>query len=278
VKSLRTCLFAAAVAVPLALAGCSSSGGGSAPSSTTPTTTAGTSTAAASDNGGGTQVVKGSITVYAASSLTGAFTTLKSDFEKLYPGTSVTLTFGASSDLATQINQGAPVDVFASAAPKNMQQVGANALQAQNFASNVAEIAVPAKNPGKITKLADLARSGVKVAVCAPAVPCGAIATQVFKNAGISVKPVAQESDVKHTLALAVSGEADAAVVYVTDVLSAGKSVKGITIPAADNASTEYPIARLKNAKNAAVAEAWVQYVLTPAAQKVLTADGFRKP
>ena len=272
-------LAALLVALPLAVAGCSSSGGGDkTPSPSAPTTSPATSASSPADNGGGTEPVKGSITVYAASSLTAAFNTIKTRFEKLYPGTSVTFSFGASSDLATQITQGAPADVFASAAPVNMKQIGSNAVGSQDFASNVAEIAVPPKNPAKITKLADLAKKGVKVAVCAPKVPCGVVAAGVFKNAGLSVKATAFPANVKATLGLVESGEVDAGIVYVTDVLSAGKKVKGIKVPANVNVSTEYPIARLKNAKNTAVAEAFVQYVQGTAGQKVLAADGFRKP
>lgn len=269
-------LLALIVALPVALAGCSSSGG-SSPASTIPTSTAGT---ASSDtgNGGGTVPVKGAITVYAAASLTEAFTTLKKQFQKQFPGTAVTLNFGASSDLATGISQGADVDVFASASEKNMKQLGTTAVLPKDFVSNTGEIAVPPKNPAKIRKLTDLAKTGVKVATCAAAVPCGVVAGEIFQNAKITVKPVANPADVKSTLALVESGEVDAGIVYVTDVRSAGKSVKGIVIPSAVNARTTYPIAQLKNAKNPAVAQAWIQYVLSSAGQKVLAADGFSKP
>jgi molybdate transport system substrate-binding protein len=266
----------AAVTAALAVAACSSSGGGSPSSSAAPSTSAASSSA--SGNGGGTKPVSGSITVYAAASLNKAFPTLGSQFEKLYPGVKVSFQFGASSDLATQIGQGAPVDVFASASEKNMDQIKDDVTGRSDFVSNTAEIAVPPKNPGKVTTLADLAKSGVKVAVCAEAVPCGALARQVFANAKLTVKPVANLTDVTHTLTTVESGEADAGIVYVTDVLGAGKKVKGITIPDADNASTTYPIATVKDSKNSAVATAFVQYVLSAAGQKVLSADGFSKP
>ena len=258
-------------ALLLLVAGCSSSGGGGG-SSTTPS--AGGSSAASSAS----SALTGTITVDAAASLTEAFGTIATAFEKANPGTTVKVNYGASSDLSTQIGQGAPVDVFASASTKNMTSLGAKAVSPTNFVSNTAEIAVPPSNPGKITSVQDLARSGVKVAVCDPAVPCGVIAASVFTNAKITVKPVAREADVKHTLAIVESNEADAGIVYVTDVRSAGSKVKGIAIPDSVNASTVYPIAPLAASKNAPLAKAFVAYVLSAAGKTVLTADGFKNP
>ncbi len=224
--------------------------------------------------------VSGTVTVLAAASLQDSFTTLGKQFEAAHPGTQVKLSFGASSALAQQINQGAPADVFASAAPTNMKQVtdagGASTLK--NFVKNVMEIAVPPSNPAKVGGLADLARPGVKVALCQPQVPCGAVAAQVFKNAQVTVTPVTLEQDVKSTLTKVQLNEADAGVVYTTDVKAAGAKVTGIPIPADVNASTEYPIAALSKAPNSAGAQAFVDYVLSPAGQTVLTAAGFEKP
>lgn len=241
-------------AIVLALAGCSSSG---------------TKPAAG---------LHGTITVSAAASLSGAFDTLKARFESAHPGTKITISYGASSDLATQIGQGAPVDVFASASEKNMTQLGSVAVAPKDFVSNTAEIAVPPGNPAHITTVADLARSGVKVALCASAVPCGVVAAEVFKNAAITVHPVASLADVKATLAAVESGEVDAGVVYVTDVRSAGAKAKGIAIPTDVNARTTYPISVLKGAKNVSLARAFVDYVLSAAGRQVLTADGFSAP
>ena len=136
--------------------------------------------------------VSGTVTVFAAASLTESFTTLGKQFEAAHPGTTVKFNFGASSALAESINQGAPADVFASASPKNMQQVvdAGGASDPKTFANNVMEIAVPPDNPADVTQVTDLAKSSVKVALCQPQVPCGAVAQEVFKNANITVKPV----------------------------------------------------------------------------------------
>jgi molybdate transport system substrate-binding protein len=218
--------------------------------------------------------------VFAASSLTGSFTKLGQQFEAAHPGDTVKFSFGPSSGLATEITSGAPADVFASASPKNMDVVVAagDASNPQDFAKNTAEIAVPPSNPGHVASLTDLAKSSVKVALCQPQVPCGKVAAEVFKNAGITVKPVTLEPDVKSTLTQVELGNVDAGVVYVTDVLSAGAKVKGITIPASDNASTLYPIAAISKSTNLSVAQQFVAYVLSPAGQQVLTAAGFEKP
>jgi molybdate transport system substrate-binding protein len=248
--------------VPLvaALAACGSSG--------SPTTPA-----------GGARLT-GTLTVFAAASLTESFDTIGKQFEAAHPGGKVTFNYGASSMLATQINQGAPADVFASAASKNMDQVGSagNAGSSTTFAVNRMEVAVPASNPAQITSLADLTRPGVKVALCQDQVPCGATAAKVFSNAHISVTPVTQEPDVKSTLAKVIVGEVDAGVVYVTDVRAAGDKVTGIAIPDAQNATTDYPIAALTHARNAALAAAFVSYVESAAGKAVLTAAGFGSP
>jgi molybdate transport system substrate-binding protein len=270
-RAHRTTVVLAAVAAASITAACGSSSSGSASSSTAPPSASASASGAA---------VTGTVKVLAAASLTGAFTTLGKQFEAAHPGTTIKLSFGASSALALQITQGAPADVFASASPKNMQQVvkAGGATTSTNFAKNVMEIAVPPSNPANVTGVDDLAKSSVKVALCEPQVPCGATAQEVFTNAKITVKPVTLEADVKSTLAKVETDEVDAGVVYVTDVLSAGTKVKGVVIPADVNASTEYPIAALIKAPNTSGAQAFVAYVLSPAGQQVLTADGFEKP
>ena len=224
--------------------------------------------------------LSGNITVFAAASLTESFTELGKQFESANPGTKVTFSFGASSALAQQINSGAPADVFASASPKNMDQVidAGGASNPKVFATNKMEIATPPDNPADIASVNDLAKSSVKTALCQPQVPCGSVAQQVFTNAKITVKPVTLEPDVKSVLTKVQLGEVDAGMVYVTDVKAAGAKVKGVEIADDVNASTDYPIAALTKSGNAAVASAFVELVLSPAGQGVLTAAGFQAP
>jgi molybdate transport system substrate-binding protein len=220
------------------------------------------------------------IRVFAAASLTGTFTTLGRQFEKAHPGTTVQFSFGPSSGLATQIGSGAPADVFASASPANMDTVvqAKQAADPHDFATNSMEIATPPKNPAKISSVTDLARPGVKVAVCQAEVPCGKVATQVFANARLHVKPVTEEVDVKSVLTKVTLGEVDAGVVYVTDVLAAGSKVTGIEIPDAVNARTSYPIAALTGSTHAGTAKAFVSFVLSDAGARVLKDAGFQGP
>jgi molybdate transport system substrate-binding protein len=254
--------FALAIAglAAVAIAGCSSSGSGS--------------------SGSGSSSSTGSITVFAAASLMGSFTQLGKQFDTAHKGDTVKFSFGPSSGLATEINSGAPADVFASAAPANMQQVvsAGNASNPTNFAKNKAEVAVPPNNPGKVTSVKDLGKSSVKVALCQPQVPCGVVASEVFKNVGIKVKPVTLQPDVKSVLTQVETGNVDAGMVYVTDVMAAGSKVKGVTIPAADNATTTYPIATISSSKHKSIAQAFVSYVLSPTGQQVLATAGFEKP
>jgi molybdate transport system substrate-binding protein len=265
----RFALTAVALAA-LAVAGCSSSTSSPASGSTRSAAPATSSPAAQT----------GTITVFAAASLMGTFTELGKQFEAAHPGDTVKFNFGASSALATQINSGAPADVFASAAPKNMDQVvtPGNASNPQDFAKNTAEVAVPPSNPAKVTSVNDLAKSSVKTALCQPQVPCGVVAGQVFKNAKITVKPVTLQPDVKSVLTQVELGNVDAGVVYVTDVMAVGSKVKGVTIPASENASTLYPIAALTHSKEPSIAQAFVAYVLSPAGEQVLKAAGFEQP
>jgi molybdate transport system substrate-binding protein len=257
----RFAVIAAGLAA-VAVAGCSSS------SSSSPS------------GSGSASPATGTITVFAAASLTGTFTQLGQQFQSAHPGDTVKFSFGPSSGLATQITSGAPADVFASAAPANMQDVvsAGDASNPQNFAKNTMEVAVPPNNPAKVSSVNDLAKKSVKVALCQPQVPCGVVAAEVFKNVGITVKPVTLQPDVKSVLTQVETGNVDAGMVYVTDVMAAGSKVKGVTIPANDNASTLYPIATITSSKEKSIADAFVAYVLSPAGQSVLTAAGFEKP
>ncbi len=259
----------AVLAATAALAGC-----GSGASGQDPTTSAAPGSAASAP------APKGSITVLAAASLKESFTAVGKAFEQANPGATVTFSFGSSSGLAQQIMQGAPADVFASASQKNMQQVvdAKAAADPVPFARNVLEIAVPKDNPAKVTALADLARPGVKVALCQPQVPCGDLAQKVLAAAKVAVTPATLESDVKATLTKVQLGEVDAGLVYVTDVWAAGGRVTGIPIPAQVNAATTYPVAALTGSENADLARAFVQFVLSDAAKAELTGAGFQSP
>lgn len=266
IGSARRLAGLAAALGACALAGCSSSGSSTAPS---------TATSASSGTSG-----TGTITVFAAASLTGTFTQLGKQFEAANPGDTVKFSFGPSSGLATQITSGAPADVFASAAPANMSTVvkAGDATSPQDFAKNTAEVAVPPGNPGGVTTVSDLSKSSVKTALCQPQVPCGVVASQVFENVGITVRPVTLQPDVKSVLTQVELGNVDAGVVYVTDVKAAGSKVKGVTVPAGKNASTLYPIAAVNDSAHKSEAKAFVAYVMSPAGQKVLGAAGFEQP
>jgi molybdate transport system substrate-binding protein len=275
VRRIALTAVAASLAGITALAGCSSSS-----STTGASSSASASSPAAAASASSSAALSGSITVFAAASLQEAFTTIGKQFEALHPGVKVTFSFGASSTLATQIINGAPADVFASASPKNMQQVvtAGDASSPVNFAKNVMEVAVPPSNPAKVTSVNDLAKSAVKTALCQPQVPCGATAAKVFKNAKITVKPVTLQPDVKSVLTQVELGNVDAGVVYVTDVHSAGTKVKGVPIPDSVNASTEYPIAAISKSANMATAQAFVAYVTSSAGEGVLSAAEFEAP
>ena len=241
------------------------------------TTTGSTSAPAATSS---TDALTGTVTVFAAASLQQSFTTLAKQFEAAHPGVTVTSSFGASSALAQQITQGAPADVFASASQTTMDQVvqAGGAASSTAFATNVMEIAVPPANPAAITGLNDLAKAGVKVALCQSQVPCGSVAAKVFANAQLTVTPVSQEADVKAVLTKVQLGEVDAGVVYVTDVKAAGDRVRGIEIAGDINASTSYPIAALAQAPNPDAAAGFVTYVLSAEGRAVLMAGGFAAP
>jgi len=245
-------------------------------SSRTATTTPSNSSAPTSS----ATTLSGSITVFAAASLKEAFNKIAADFEAAHPGTKVTFSYAASSALAAQIKSGAPADVFAAASPATMTLVTAAGLASgvREFAKNTMEIAVPPTNPAGVMTLADLGRSGVKVALCQPQVPCGSTALKVFVKARIKVIPATLEPDVKAVLTKVELNEVDAGVVYVTDVLAAGQKVHGVAIPSSVNAVTKYPIAALGHSSNATLAQAFVAFVLSATGQATLQAAGFAAP
>jgi molybdate transport system substrate-binding protein len=249
----------AAAALLLTVGACGSGGSGSAPATSS--------------------VPAASITVFAAASLTKAFSQMGSDFQAR-EGSKVSFNFGSSATLATQLTQGAPGDVFAAASPATMKTVtDAHAAGTPvDFVSNTLQIAVPDGNPGHIIGLRDFADESKTIAICAPQVPCGAAAEKVFAAAKITPKPDTLEQDVKATLAKVAADEVDAALVYKTDVISERAQVQGIDFPEAGQAVNVYPIATLTASKNPDAAQAFVSYVLSPDGQAVLQKAGFAKP
>lgn len=217
------------------------------------------------------------LTVFAAASLTEPFTAIGKAFEEQHPQVRVEFSFGASSDLATQVNQGAPADVIATASTTTMDLVKP-AEASKDFAANSMEIAVPAGNPAHIRTLQDLTRKGVKLAVCQAEVPCGAVAATVFANAEVTVHPVTEETDVKAVLTKVSLGELDAGIVYVSDVKTAGKSVTGVPIPDGVNAVTTYPISVVRGTKHQQLAEEFEKLVLSSSGHRALAASGFANP
>jgi molybdate transport system substrate-binding protein len=194
----------------------------------------------------------------------------------------VRFSFGGSSDLVAQLQQGAPADVFASADADNMDKATADDLIAGdpvNFATNTLEIAVPPDNPAAVASLEDLAKPGTKVVVCAAEVPCGAAARRVEDDAGVDIQPVSEEQSVTDVLNKVSTGEADAGLVYVTDVQAAGDNkVKGITFPESSSVVNTYPIGPLADSKNKDLAEEFVDLVTGDAGQQILADAGFAKP
>lgn len=264
-----TRLLAGAAALSLALAGCASAAPSPAPSQTSaaPETSA--------------PPAETTLTVFAAASLTKTFTELGKTFEAEHAGVTVSFNFAGSSDLVAQIQQGAPADVFASADEKNMTKATDESLIAGEpviFATNVLSIAVPPDNPAKITGLADLAKDGVKLVICAPEVPCGAATVKVAEAAGLTLKPVSEEAKVTDVLAKVASGDADAGLVYATDVAGAEGKVLGIDFPESAGAVNKYPIGALAGSANAALAAEFVALVTGTTGQQVLADAGFGKP
>jgi molybdate transport system substrate-binding protein len=232
----------------------------------------------------GTPRLSGSLRVFAASSLTQVFTSLGRTFERRHPGVRVVsnFNFAASSSLARQINDGAPADVFASADMATMRAVTAvgGARAATTFARNRIELIVGRDNPKHIAGLADLDRPGMKFAVCAPEVPCGALAAAALRRAGVRASPVSLEANVKAVVSRVMLGEVDTGIVYRTDVKAAGKDAVGvpIDIAAASELEAVCQVAVTRNAPNPRAAAAWVALVRSPEGRRALTAHGFRVP
>jgi molybdate transport system substrate-binding protein len=225
--------------------------------------------------------VRGGVTVFAAASLTEAFTKLGADFHARHEGATVQFNFAGSPTLVSQLTQGAQADVFASADEPNMAKLataGLAAAPARIFATNRLEIVVEAGNPKHIGSLADLAQPGLLVVLAAPAVPAGRYAGQALQAAGVKVTPASQEVDVKAVVSKVALGEADAGIVYVTDVLAGGAKVAGVAIPDAQNVVARYPVALLKGAANGPAGQAFIDYLVGTDGQKTLAGFGFAGP
>lgn len=251
-RSRCVMLFAAAL-----LAACGTSGG-NASSSATPLT--------------------GTVSVFAAASLTDAFNALGNSFQAAHPGVTVKFNFAGTPTLVTQIEQGAPADVFASADTTNMDKLKTDGFTTgtpQVFAHNKLEIVVAPGNPKNITGLADLAKPGVIYISEAPTVPAGKYSLQALKLAGVTVTPKSLETDVKSVIGKIELGEADAGIVYTTDVKAAGSKVSGVPIPDGDNVVATYPMAAVKATTNAAAANAFIAFVLSSTGQAKLQSLGF---
>jgi molybdate transport system substrate-binding protein len=223
----------------------------------------------------------GEVTVFAASSLVDAFRAVGDEMKKSDPGARLTFNFGSSSTLATQITNGAPADIFASADDVNMQKIVDAKLTdgvTTMFATNRLQIAVAAGNPKKIAALADLVRPDVVLVLAAPTVPAGRYALEALGKAGVAARPLSQEVDVRAVLNKVTLGEADAGIVYVTDVKSAAGRVTGVDIPEQHQVIARYPVAVVKGSKNAQLARRFVDYVGSPAGQTILATYGFSKP
>ena len=239
------------------------------------------SDARAQAGAGGSTPATSTLTVFAAASLTAAFTEIGKDFEDEHPGIHVDFSFAGSSDLVSQIQQGAPADVFASADTANMDKLTADGLQAgtpETFATNTLEIATPPGNQAGISSFADLADPDITTVVCAPQVPCGAATAQMESITKTTLTPVSEEQSVTDVLGKVISGEADAGVVYVTDVAAADGKVEGIPFPESSQVVNTYPIVATKDSAHADLADEFIDFVLSDAGRTVLTDAGFAHP
>ena len=238
------------------------------------------------DPGGGTgdagaTALDGTITVYAAASLTDAITDAATAFEDGHPGVTVEINAAGSHSLREQILAGAPADVFAPADTSHMDQVaeaGAVAGPVRVLARNTLEIAVPAGNPGGVEGLDDFADDDLLIGLCAAAVPCGELAREALGDAGVTPAPDTDEPDVRSLLTKLESDELDAGIVYRTDVVAAGGAVEGIAIAEDVNVTADYPVATLTGSDEPAIAEAFVDFLLAEDGRAILAAHGFLGP
>jgi molybdate transport system substrate-binding protein len=224
--------------------------------------------------------LEGSITVFAAASLTDAFGELGDAFEKANHGVAVEFNFGPSSGLREQIVAGAPADVFASANTSNMDEVveAGAAADPKLFVSNQLEIAVPKGNDAGVAGLDDFADPDLLIGLCAEEVPCGEFGREALAKAGVTPSVDTNAPDVRALLTQVGSGDLDAGIVYRTDVLAAEDEVDGVEIPPEQNVVAKYPIAAVSGSGNREAAEAFVAFVLSDEGREILRKYGFDEP
>lgn len=266
--------IAVATTAVLLLAGCGSDDKDDAKGGATP----GTGASGAPRTGGAAAKPPSSITVLAAASLTGAFNEAKEAYTKANKDQEVKFSFAGSQELAAQVKQGAPADVVATADTRTMDGLTTQVNSPKLFAKNKLTIVVAAGNPKKITSLADLARPDLTVVLAGPTVPVGRYARESLGKAGVTVKPKSEETDVKAVLTRVRMGEADAGIVYTTDVKAAGDAVASVEIPDESNVVASYPVAVIKDSRQQGPAEAFTAWLLTPEAQEILKKYGFAAP
>lgn len=221
---------------------------------------------------------KAELTVLAASSLTDVFKTAGAAYEKSHPGTTVKFSFAGSQELAAQVRQGAPADALVTADTKTMDGLKSETGAPTVIARNRLVIATGKGNPEKVGSLADLANTKLKVVLAAPEVPVGRYSKKILDAQKVVVKPVSQEPNVRAVVSKVELGEADAGLVYKTDAMSAKGKIEAVEIPDGQNAVASYPAATLKTSGNAQAAAAFVKWLSTPEAQKILQDAGFQQP
>lgn len=227
----------------------------------------------------GSDQARARITVSAAASLTDAFQEMGAAFEARHPDIEVTLNFAGSATLATQVREGAPVDLFAPADPRYLRDLSEQLTGPRHdFATNRLRIAVPAGNPGAVLGLADLAREELIVGLCAVGVPCGDLAREALARAGVTPRPDTEEPNARALLTKVRLGEVDAAVVYRSDVLAGGPAVEGVDVPEEWNPTARYSIAALASEARSAAAGEFVAFLLSDEGSAILSRHGFSPP